>query len=275
MTNIISDHFSLPKPDAIGELPWSRESMIAALEEFYGLYEHRPNKDNHGGMSSAHLFNFWFALKSLKPKTVIESGVFQGQGTWLIENTVPNAQIFCIDIDWSNLKYRSEKATYLSEDFSKNDWSQIDKENTLCFFDDHMNAYERFLLCAKLGFKNLIFEDNYYPANEGDLYTLKQALAGVGYIPERNLRYWASRLKGTRHDVPVKANDKDAQKIRLAAEIYQELPPIFLPKISRWNTSFNELPTTAPLLTEITRPSHEIYAAEAEWYTWIAYVRLK
>jgi hypothetical protein len=274
MKELLTDLSALQAPEAIGALPWSRSDMSDALDEFAALYARRPILDNMGGMTSAHLFNFWFVLKSLKPSTVIESGVFQGQGTWLIENTVPEANIFCIDIDWSNLKYKSEHAQYVSSDFSKQNWNQIDKEKTLCFFDDHMNAFERLLLCREFGFKHIIFEDNYYPARQGDLYTLKQALAGVGYVPTRNLRYWASRVKGTRHDVPVKANLADARRIREVAEIYQELPPIFIPKVSRWNTSYSDLPTTQPLLTNISKPCYEVFAEEAEWYTWIAYVQL-
>lgn len=232
-------------------------------------------KDNHGGMSSAHLFALWSTLKMVQPTTVIESGVFQGQGTWMIEQAVPDATVHCIDINWSKLKYRSGRATYHNQDFSTLDWSGIDKDRCVCFFDDHQNAFERLKLCATLGFRHLMFEDNYFPENQGDVYTLKQALAGIGYVPTRDLRYWASRMKGTRHDIAVAPNQDDAKVIRDLADLYQELPPIYLPTVSRWGTSFADLPTTAPLLTAVDSDAYRIFADEAEWYTWIVYVRLK
>lgn len=272
---IMTDVDRVPAPEAIGDLPWSRDALIALLDEFAAVYARRPIQNNYGGMSSAHLFALWSTLRLVKPSTVIESGVFQGQGTWLIEQAVPDATLHCIDINWTKLRYRSSKAEYHNVDFGKIDWSDINKEKALCFFDDHQNAFERLKLCSRLGFRHLMFEDNYFPAQQGDVYTLKQALAGIGYTPTRDLRYWASRLKGTRHDVRIAPNGDDALVIRDLVEVYQELPPIYLPTISRWGTSFDNLPTTAPLFTEVTHPAYQVFADEAEWYTWIAYVRLK
>ena len=44
-------------------------------------------------------FYFYLILKNLKPELIIESGVYKGQSTWLIENTLPNSKIISIDID--------------------------------------------------------------------------------------------------------------------------------------------------------------------------------
>ena len=265
---------TLHAPARIGKTSWSRDDMVAELPTFAAIYAQRPVRDNHGGMSSAHLFCLWFLLRQLQPATVIESGVFQGQGTWLIEQAVPNADLICIDIDWSKLVYRSTKATYVSTDFSKQDWSAIDKNRTFAFFDDHMNAVERTLLCARLGFKHIAFEDNYFPETEGDVYSLKLALAERGYAPKRDLRYWGSRLKGTRSDVPVRANPDDAEKLRGVMATYAEMPPIFLPEISRWERPYSELPTEPPLLNTVEHDWQAIFADEAAWYTWLCYVEL-
>jgi hypothetical protein len=63
----------------IGSSGWTRNDFLAELPEFHAVYSERPLKDNHGGMSSSHLFLLWFLLRRLRPDTVIESGVFQGQ----------------------------------------------------------------------------------------------------------------------------------------------------------------------------------------------------
>ena len=48
-------------------------------------------------MLSPHMFLMWFALKTLQPKVVIESGVWLGQGTWFVEKACPDARICCLD----------------------------------------------------------------------------------------------------------------------------------------------------------------------------------
>ena len=87
---------------------------------------------------------------------IIESGVWKGQSTWLIENTCPNSKLLCIDPNLYYRNYISKKAEYTNID-----WKNLDiknTENTLCFFDDHQNALERVQSAIKRGFKHLIFE---------------------------------------------------------------------------------------------------------------------
>ena len=67
----------------------SQKQIINKVREFQALYQQRPVKDNMGGMLSPHLFNTWKYLTEIKPKVVIESGVWKGLGTWLIEKALP------------------------------------------------------------------------------------------------------------------------------------------------------------------------------------------
>jgi hypothetical protein len=124
----------------IGSPPWSRDDLVRSLEEFADLYSRRPIAVNTGGMKSPHLFAMWFALWTMKPKAVIESGVWKGQGTWFIEQACPDAEIHCLDINLSRVEYRSMRAIYHECDFSFVDWSGLPGEDTLLFFDDHQNA---------------------------------------------------------------------------------------------------------------------------------------
>ena len=84
-------------------------------------------------MQYPHMFATYCFLKKIKPAHVIESGVFKGQSTWLIEKTLPKAKILSIDIDLSKLKYKSKKEKYSTIDFSKQNIKQISK-NSLVFF---------------------------------------------------------------------------------------------------------------------------------------------
>ena len=91
----------------LGQAPWTREDIIGKLEEFSSLYDDRPIRDNAGGMHSPHMFLSWFALQTLQPKAIIESGVWRGLGTWFFERACPEPQLYCIDPNLDHIQYRS------------------------------------------------------------------------------------------------------------------------------------------------------------------------
>jgi FkbM family methyltransferase len=165
---------------AFGQVPWTRAMMLGAMKEFAELYQRRPIQDNSGGMKSPHLFPIWFALRQLQPRFIVESGVWLGQGTWFFEQACPDAKLYCIDPELKRIRYRSSQATYLDRDFSQHDWSALPAEQTVLFFDDHQNAYERIKTARWFGLRHLFFEDN-YPPSQGDCYSLKKAFMHAGY----------------------------------------------------------------------------------------------
>lgn len=261
-------------PPQIGRSPWTRGEMMDRLEEFAGIYAKRPIQDNSGGMSSAHLFPFWFVLQYLKPRAVIESGVWRGQGTWLIEQACPTADIYCIDINWKNLQYSSARAKYLSEDISLHDWSHLPKDETVVFFDDHINEFERFQLSVERGFRHVLFEDN-YPPGQGDCYSIKKVLAHTGHRAFPGVKAQISRMLGRMQDRTIHANTTDADYIRQHADVVEELPPIFKHELTRWGDPWDErYPTVEPLLNSIDKPYQQTYFDEAGGYTWLCYARL-
>ena len=121
----------------------------------------------------------------MKPKYVIESGVLRGQGTWLIEKTLPNAKIFSIDLNLNTRKYISRKVKYLDTDF-KYFSEKIQPEKTLAFFDDHTCHFERLVQCKFFNIKQIIFEDNYV-FGEGDFNSLKHILSKKNFNHKTNL----------------------------------------------------------------------------------------
>ena len=155
-----------------GETPWNNEKILGNLSNFIDLYEDRPIKNNKGGMLFAQLFYFYNILINIKPELVIESGVFKGQSTWLIEKTLPECEIISIDTDLNQREYISKKALYTSKDFKFNDFSNI-PTNSLVLFDDHVNHLERIMEANFFGIKDLVFEDN-YPKFKGDFQSIKQ-----------------------------------------------------------------------------------------------------
>ena len=84
---------------------WKNDEIIKSLDTFQKIYESRPIKNNIGGMLFPHMFATYFILKKINPPFIIESGVFKGQSTWLIEKTLPDSKILSIDIDLTNREY--------------------------------------------------------------------------------------------------------------------------------------------------------------------------
>lgn len=260
----------------IGRVPWSRDEMTGAIDAFRPIYEERPIANNVGGMRASHLFLAWFLLSKLSPKVVIESGVFKGQGTWLIERTCPDAILHCIDPRLDQLEYESKKATYYDRDFDVIDFSWVNPEQTLCFFDDHQNALSRVMSMKWKGLKHAIFEDN-YPAGHGDCYSLKKIFMESGHVSDyRGLKGRAKKilLKRLHMDKRIPDGAEPIVELENNLELYWEGPPIFKPPLTRWGSPWEDeaFPTPEPLLTE--NPADPLYA-DANDYTWMCYVRLK
>lgn len=270
------------KVTEIGLPPWTREGMLEKLEEFASLYKKRPIDYNKWGMKAPHMFLAWFALQSLKPKAIVESGVYLGQGTWLLEKACPAAKLYCIDIDLQQIQYKSSRAVYSDQDFSTMDWNSLPKEDTVLFFDDHQNAYERIKMAKWMGFKHLIFEDN-YPLLRGDCYSLKKAFMHSGFkfssTPVQSVKRKIKQLLGMQcqsyEDIPP--NDVDAKYLRQNIEVYYESPPVFKAEKTRWNDDWDNVnyPTPEALLSSVEKEYQQIFLDEAIHYTWMCYVRLK
>lgn len=234
----------------IGSVPWSREDMIEALEEFALLNQQRPIEENIYGMRAPHTFLAWFVLQWMRPAAIVESGVAFGQGTWFFEKACPDADLYCIEpyLGLEKICYKSARATYFEQDFSTLDWSHLPKTETVLFFDDHQDAFERVQQAKQRGFTHLLIEDN-YPVGQGDCYSLKQAF-------ER---------------------EDHAEYLRSTLEVYQELPPVFKAEQTRWGDAWGDehYPTPAPLLTIVEEEYQQIFWDEVEHYTWMCYARLR
>ena len=233
----------------IGNVNWTNEDIKASFDNFLKIYENRPIKNNMGGMRAPHCFSTYFLMKNLNKPQIVESGIWRGQSTWLIEQSCPNAHLICIDPNLRRLNpiYKSNKAKY-----SIYDWSMLNIKNskeTLCFFDDHQNAVERFKHAVKNGYKHLIFEDN-YPTGQGDCISIKQTFD---------------------------SDNDDCKFIRQHIKTYYEFPPIFIKENTRWGDKWSQekYPTKDPLFTKLHDNKYKLFFDEADTYTWIVYIELQ
>lgn len=264
------------EPLRLGRIGWSYDEMRQALPLFAILYESRPIRDNQGGMRAPHMFALWFFLRHFQPESIIESGVWKGQGTWLIEQACPKARIFSIDPALENRRYISRRGRYFKKDFARLRWHELNPEKTLVFFDDHQNALERIRQCRRLGFRRMIFEDN-YPPGRGDCYSLKQAWANLPEPVGKKRGFWQAMIHSLRPDygnsVPP---ERPREFLRKELATYFEVPPVCLLGATRWGTPWSEVSFSTP--EPLYPPDHpdlpRIFRDESSYYTWMCLVEL-
>jgi hypothetical protein len=267
------------------------------LPEFLELYQDRPIKNNAGGMGFNHCFATYAIGKKLAPKVVIESGVWRGQSTWLFEQICPDAQLICIDPNPGLRIYTSARAAYHTDDFALIDWSHVDRESALCFFDDHQNAYQRLMEMKWWGFRRGIFEDN-FPSDEGDSYSIRHVMAGVGHphilmprhvgpVDEQGNRDAKERVLlqfYARQSVIRQPNTVDRAALKVNVKMYQEMPPVVRYPVSDWGRPWEgAYETAAPLYSSFEDPalSIDLEAVEREdpkqafSYCYLCYVELR
>jgi len=230
----------------IGTHGWTNGYLKKQLKDFYELYKNRVVRDNVGGMRASHMFACWVVMKTLRPEYVIESGVWNGGGTWLIEKTLPGVKIICLDPNLKKERYVSKNAVYLKKDFGLINWDKLPKDKTLIIFDDHQNALRRVREAKKFGFKNIIFEDNGAPmfdkgGSMGDFYSIKKVFSGLGFDPDCSLKIKISKIlwmlyytknlnllkKTIREFRAVPKNFSDREYLLDNLDAYYEFPPIF------------------------------------------------
>jgi hypothetical protein len=256
------------------------EKMRASIPRFMELWRNRPLKQNPHGMELNHSWATWYLLDNLKPDVVVESGVWRGHSTWLIEQAVPHAEIYSFDVDLSNRVYVSSRAQYFEHDLGQHNWSGVDTESAVVFLDDHQDSYERLMLLSWLRFSRLIFEDN-HPVGWSDFYSLKYLRAGVGYpvitttgTPFRRARtrlLVQLRAHGMRSgQLPVEPNTYQSANAATRIATYREMPAVSLGSTNYYRgPAYSELgERVVELLPGAT------FDGENLIYNWLTYVEL-
>jgi hypothetical protein len=131
------------------------------VRDFFNIYNRRPFSSNRGGSGFHNAFWLFLLCRALKPRLIIESGVWKGQTTWLLEQACPDASIHGFDPD---LGYVNE-SLYRKAVFHESDWIGYDfpepiDDHTLVFFDCHVNHATRIIEAHSRGVRHLVFDDN-------------------------------------------------------------------------------------------------------------------
>ncbi len=206
----------------------------------------RPWTSNPGGMGPMHMFFTWFAVRRLQPQRIVESGVLDGAGTWMLEQAAPEAGLLCIEPSVHRPRYTSRRAHYIRTDFSKLSWAEVDKDRMLLFFDDHQ-GWQRIQQAKAAGFEHVLYEDN-YPIYQGNELSVKAALAQAG---------------------------GPADWLQEHVTIYYEFPPIYANNTTRAYPYKKYADVTHPPLLTAPDPALKAFTDDVHGYYYMAYIRIK
>jgi len=116
-------------------------------------------KGKKGSTSLPGLLPLYLVSRAIAPGMIIESGVFIGSSLHMFADTFSGLPIYAFDIDMTRLEIESQGIV-----LCEMDWNQFDHlpkhENTIVFFDDHINCAKRILECQKKGIRWAIFDDS-------------------------------------------------------------------------------------------------------------------
>ena len=139
---------------------------INSLRESIKNYEKifrsdRINNFNlNGGMGYNNGLILFCVVSYLNPKVLIESGVFRGFTTMLLDKaTADDAEILCFDINLSANVYKSKKTKYYNLDIEENSKVNFQKVD-FALFDDHVSHYDRLKFCLFNKINAIILDDD-------------------------------------------------------------------------------------------------------------------
>ena len=95
--------------------------VAGLVRDFWELIPAAPVRQRRGGSGFNGALQLYVIMRALRPRAIIESGVFRGLTTWVMRRACPEAQIRCFDPDLSGLQYRDGAARYSSRDWSEAD----------------------------------------------------------------------------------------------------------------------------------------------------------
>ncbi|WP_336485741.1 hypothetical protein [Methylobacterium nigriterrae] len=130
------------------------------VRAFWDLIPASPVRQKRGGSGFNGALQLYVLMRALKPRAIIESGVFRGLTTWVMRRACPEAEILCFDPDLSGLQYRDPRARYSRRDWSEADLTGLDRAATVAFFDDHVAQGRRVLEARARGIGRLLFDDD-------------------------------------------------------------------------------------------------------------------
>jgi hypothetical protein len=136
------------------------EAAEQNIREFFPLYFGLTLHQTPGSSGFNAALTLFTAARALKPDVIVESGTFEGFGSWALRAGWPDAETHCFDLDFKTLRYRDSAIHYHEHDWASVPLEFRTSDRSLGYFDDHVNQAQRILESAERGLKWLVFDDN-------------------------------------------------------------------------------------------------------------------
>jgi hypothetical protein len=137
----------------------SIEMLTACVSQYRDVYAAAPVTANSHGVNFPAGLALFVLARCLRPRLIVESGVFKGLSSYLLATAVPDARLIACDPNMRWLRHRMPGVTYHA-----GDWMEVDIEASgpaLAYFDDHQNQAMRVIQAHRRGFRHLIFDDSW------------------------------------------------------------------------------------------------------------------
>ena len=142
------------------KISFEKEMLLKNIALYDQIFREDKISDLNGGMGYNKGLFIFILMSHLQPNTVIESGVWRGFTTYLIDKAIPkNAKIYCFDINLNKVEFKSNKASYFEQDLSQIDDVDYTKVD-FAFFDDHVSIYDRLKLCVLNKINVVVVDDD-------------------------------------------------------------------------------------------------------------------
>jgi hypothetical protein len=138
----------------------SGTSSLQIVRDFFAIYRHREKTDNTHGSGFHNAFWLYTISRILDPELIVESGVWKGHASWLMDQACPNADQYGFDISLNKYEFPNLNAQMFEQDWQTFSFPSFDPDKALIFFDCHINHAQRIIEAKAKGFKHLLFDDN-------------------------------------------------------------------------------------------------------------------
>jgi hypothetical protein len=201
-------------------------NYTSEVRNFLSCYSDRPFRDNWGGSGFHNSFWLFLAARILNPTLIVESGLWKGHTTWLLEQAAPEAEILGFDISLSRLEHKSGKARFFEYDWSNYQFEDIYPDRSMIFFDCHVNHAKRIIEAKNRGFRHLFFDDNppvyaLYGYRLPGFPTANMLWTGIEENSTNEIAwYWQGE------EVVYKINGEEAAKAKEIMKVHEVLPNV-------------------------------------------------
>lgn len=219
-----------------GDKLWAFEEMRAALPEFAKVWAQRPSSPKTNDLNVNSAFALWFTVRALKPKHIIENGVFEhGQTTWLARQAAGSkAWIYSLAFNpEAFLEYREQQsgrtAYFLGanhSNFGDANWTSIipakHLKDSIVLVNDHTSCVRRMQELLNHGFIHLWYVDNWKNSTS---YSFNSLCSHVS--DDIDTLTFQDSLDTPIRDISKQEHAANLVFLKRHLEAYFEFPPIF------------------------------------------------